>query len=116
MIRRINGISASSAGLFAYGARLANSAGNVANVNTNGYKKTVATVSEDGAGLPKVNMMKSNTPGPIVEADGLQKELSNVNTAEELPQMAIAQRAYESNIKALKAQEETLKSTLDILA
>jgi flagellar basal body rod protein FlgG len=115
MINRINGISASLAGLSAYGAQLANIAHNVANVNSDGYKKTVATVKEDDAGLPKVNLTKSDSPGPIIQLDGLPREMSNVNLAEEIPQMILAQRAYEANIKALKAQDETLKSTLDIL-
>ena len=115
MIDRINGISASLAGLRAYGAQLANTAHNVANVNTDGYKKTVATVKEDDAGLPTVNLMKSNSPGPMIQVDGVTREMSNVNLAEEIPQMILAQRAYEANIKALKAQDETFKSTLDIL-
>jgi flagellar basal body rod protein FlgG len=115
MIDRINGISASLAGLSAYGAQLANTAHNVANVNSDGYKKTTATVKEDNAGLPTVNLTKSNTPGPIIQVDGVTREMSNVDLAEEIPQMILAQRAYEANIKALKAQDETLKSTLDIL-
>jgi flagellar basal body rod protein FlgG len=115
MIGRINGISASLAGLSAYGAKLANIAHNVANVNTDGYKKTVATVSEDAAGLPKVNLMESSSPGPMIQVDGLFREISNVDLAEEIPQMIIAQRAYEANIKALKIQNETFKSTIDIL-
>ena len=115
MIDRINGISASLAGLSAYDAQLANTAHNVANANSDGYKKTVATVSEDDAGLPKVNITKSDSPGPMIQVDGVLKETSNVDLAEEIPQMILAQRAYEANIKALKAQDETLKSTLDIL-
>jgi flagellar basal body rod protein FlgG len=116
MIDGINGISASLAALSAYGAQIANAAHNVANVNTDGYKKTVATVSEDDAGLPKVNLVKSSSPGPMIQVDGLSRETSNVNLAEEIPQMIIAQRAYEANIRAFKAQDETFKSTLDILA
>jgi flagellar hook protein FlgE len=116
MVHGINGISASLAGLFAFGSKLANTAANVANVNTDGHEKTVATVSEDEASLPKVDLMKSNTPGPIIEVDGLLKEMSNVDLAEEFPQMTIAQRAYEANFKTLKAQDETLKSVLNIVA
>jgi flagellar basal body rod protein FlgG len=116
MISGINGISASSAGLLAYGVQLANAAHNVANVNSDGYKKTVATVSEDNAGLPKVDLMKFSSPGPMIQVEGLLKETSNVNLAEEIPRMMIAQRAYEANIQAVKAQDETFKSTVDILA
>jgi flagellar hook protein FlgE len=38
-----------------------------------------------------------------------------VDLAEEFPQMMIAQRGYEANIKALKAQSDVLKSILDIV-
>jgi flagellar hook protein FlgE len=44
------------------------------------------------------------------------RETSNVDLAEELPQMIVSQRGYEANIKALETQEEVLKSTIDILA
>ena len=110
----ISGISSSIAGLLAYGKKLSNTAHNVANSNTNGYKKTVATITEDGQRLPQVNLMQSNSPGAFVQEEGLLKETSNVDLAEEFPQMMIAQRGYEANIKALKAQSDVLKSLLDI--
>ena len=110
----ISGISSSIAGLLVYGKKLSNTAHNVANSNTNGYKKTVATITEDGQRLPQVNLMQSNSPGAFVQEEGLLKETSNVDLAEEFPQMMIAQRGYEANIKALKAQSDVLKSLLDI--
>ena len=70
--------------------------------------------TEDGQRLPEVNLMQSNSPGAFVQEEGLLKETSNVDLAEEFPQMMIAQRGYEANIKALKAQSDVLKSLLDI--
>jgi flagellar basal body rod protein FlgG len=110
----ISGISSSLSALYAFGAKLSNTAHNVANSNTNGYKKTVSTISEDNQGLPKVNLMKSNDPGAFIENEGLLTETSNVDFAEEFPQMMIAQRGYEANIQALKTQNEVLRSILDI--
>jgi flagellar hook protein FlgE len=115
MISGITGISASLSGLSAFGKKLSNTAHNIANSNTDGYKKTVATITEDGQRLPQVNLMQSNSPGAFVQEEGLLKETSNVDLAEEFPQMMIAQRGYEANIKALKAQNDVLKSILDIV-
>ena len=101
--------------LYAFGKKLSNTARNVTNVNTNGYRKTVASITEDGNKLPQVNLMQSNQPGTIILEDGLLRETSNVNLAEEFPQMMIAQRGYEANIIALKLQNDLLKSAIDIV-
>jgi flagellar basal-body rod protein FlgG len=42
-------------------------------------------------------------------------EMSNVDIAEEMVQMMLAQRAYQVNIKSLKSADEMLESVLDIL-
>ena len=112
----IDGISAAISALYAFGSKLSNVAGNVANVNTDGYKKTVSTITEGKGGLPEVNLMQSDTPGALVLDEGLFKETSNVDLAQEFPQMMISQRGYEANIKSLEIQMETEKSVLDILA
>ena len=43
------------------------------------------------------------------------KETSNVDLAREFPQLLLAQRGYEANLKALKAEGEIMDSVLDIL-
>ncbi|MBA4391427.1 MAG: flagellar biosynthesis protein FlgC [Syntrophus sp. (in: bacteria)] len=110
----MTGISASISALYTFGAKLSNVANNVANSNTNGYKKTVSTITEDDQKLPRVNLMKSNAPGALIQDEGLFIETSNVDFAEEFPQMMIAQRGYEANIQALKTQNEVLKSVFEI--
>jgi flagellar basal-body rod protein FlgC len=112
----ISGIGASLSGLAVFGKKLSNTANNIANSNTTGYKKTEAVITEDGVGLPELNLTRVETPGPLVQdADGKTFELSNVDLAEELAQTIVAQRGYEANIKALKAQTDMLGSVLDIL-
>ena len=113
----INGIVASLSGLKANEKKLANTAGNIANFTTDGYKKTEATITEDAAGLPDVTLTRVTTPGAIiVAADGVPRETSNVDLSREMTDMLIATRAYQANIKALKAQDETVESLLDIFA
>lgn len=112
----ISGVSSSLSGLSAFTRKLSNTAGNVANVNTDGYKKTTATIVEDKNGLPRVNIDKPDIPCTIVqETDGTVRELSNVELAGEFPRMMISRRGYEANIKALQLQNETLGSLLDII-
>lgn len=112
----ISGISSSLSGLSAFSRKLSNVAGNVANANTDGYRKTTATIVEDRNGLPEVSSRTIDTPGSLIqETDGTLRELSNVELAEEFPQMMISRRGYEANIKALKTQNEMIGSILDIL-
>lgn len=112
----ISGINSSLAALFTFGNKLSNTAGNIANVNTDGYKKRVAVIQDDSAGQPQLDVTTSNEPGALIQENGVMTETSNVDLAEELPQLIVSQRGYEANIKALEVQDEVLKSTIDILA
>jgi len=112
----ISGISSSLSGLFAFSRVLASTANNVANVNTDGYKGSTATIVEDPNGLPDVKVKESDTPGPMIQdMSGSLRELSNVDLAAEFPRMMISQRGYEANIKALRIRNETIGSLLDII-
>jgi len=113
----ISGIGATLAGLFAFRKKIDNAASNVANSNTDNYKKTDATITEGRESLPDVTTRKIDSPGALIqESDGIMRETSNVELSEEIPQMMIAQRGYEANLKALKTQEELLDSVIDIMA
>jgi flagellar basal body rod protein FlgG len=111
----IPGIQASLAALFTFGNKLSSSAHNIANVNTDGYKKRVTRISEGPKGLPELTESISDTPGSLIPESDRVRETSNVDLAEEIPQMMIAKRGYEANLKAFEAQNEIMKSTLDIL-
>ncbi len=112
----ISGIGASLAGIAVFEKKLNAGANNIANINTSGYKKIESVITEDGSGLPELNLKRVDTPGPLVqEPDGKTSEQSNVDLAEELTQNMVAQRGYEANLKALKTQNDMLGSALDIL-
>jgi flagellar basal-body rod protein FlgC len=112
----ITGISASITALGAFGNKLSHVAHNVANVNTDGYRKTVATITENEQNLPEVTTTRPDTPGPIIDEYGVTREMSNVDLNQEFPQMIICQRGYEANIVSLRTQMDTYKSILDIFA
>ena len=110
-----NAISA----LQAYKSKLRVIANNIANVNTDEFKKSRATLKEGTNGEVQVNIHRVNTPGfpyKAFEGDQLaEKKSSNVNMEEEIPQMMVTQRTYEANLKVLQTQNKMLGSVLDIM-
>lgn len=112
----ISGIGSSLAGLFAFGSKLSAAAHNVANVNTDGYRKTTATIAEGEKGLPVVAYGKPNVPPQVIrEPDGITGERSNVELSEEFTRMMISLRGYEANIKTLKTEDEMIGTLIDII-
>ena len=105
-------------GLGAYAKQIEVSANNVANVNTDGFKKshTELVTLETGGVLHVVR--KDNCACPTVLRDrgsGLTPvELSNVDLGEETVVQIIAQRGFEANLQAIKTADDLLGSLLDI--
>lgn len=105
-------------GLGAYAKQIEVSANNVANVNTDGFKKsrTELVALETGGVIPVVR--KDNSAGPTIVRDrgyGLTPvELSNVDLGEETVVQIIAQRGFEANLQTIKTADNLLGSLLDI--
>lgn len=114
----MSAIHSALSGLGAYAKQVEVSANNVANVNTDGFKKShVELVSvETGGVLPVVR--KDDSAGPTVLRDNgygpAQVEFSNVDLGEEAVNQIIGQRGFEANIQALKTANDMLGSILDI--
>ena len=116
MISALNGtISA----LKAFVTKMGVTADNIANVNTDGFKKNRAILKEDQNGGVRVEISRENRSGfrySGVENDrGVEKEASNVDLAEELPDLMMTKRAYQANLKTIETQDEMLGSLLDII-
>ena len=115
----ISGISSSLSGIAAAQTKLSATAHNIANANTDGFKKHRVILEESSAGgvLPKTE--QSNTPGPVIfeETDQGHEpiEQSNVDLGEEMVDLLMSQRFFEANVGALEAQNNTLGNLLDIL-
>ena len=105
-------------GLGAYAKQIEVSANNVANVNTDGFKKshTELISVETGGVLPVVR--KDNSAGPTVLRDRgygpTPVELSNVDLGEETVVQIIGQRGFEATLQVLKTADDMLGSLLDI--
>ena len=112
-------VRSSLTSLEAIGKKLGVTADNIANYESEGFKKNRALIMEGQKGDVVLDIQKVVSPGPVVtdNVDGkpVERELSNVDLAEEIPQTISLQRGHEANIKVIETQEETLGSLLDII-
>ncbi len=105
--------------LDAHGQKLNVTANNIANLNTDGFKKSRAVLQEADPSGVIISISKVNTPGaPILSEDGTGevRESSNVDLAEEIVNLQTAQRGFEANLKTLEAEDEMLGCLFDIIA
>lgn len=115
----ISAIHTALSGLAAFAKQLEVSAHNVANVNTDGFKRsrTEFVEVETGGVLPV--LQKDNTAGPTVLKDtgygSVPVELSNADLGEEAVSLIVAQRGFEANLRTLKTADDMLGSILDTM-
>lgn len=114
----INGIHSSISALLGLQKKLESTANNVANSNSDGYKKTKVTLQEGDPNGVSVHIQKIEDQGPMVyeqTAGGEQLvEKSNVDLTEEIPDLMLTKRFYQANLKAIQTEDEMLGSLLDI--
>lgn len=114
----IVGMYSSISGLRALEKQLESTADNIANVNTDGFKKTRVTLYEGQPLGVKPQVERINVPGPQVleqTNNGFESiEKSNVELSEELPRLMITKRYYQANLKMIKTEDEMLGSLLDV--
>lgn len=106
-------------GLRAFETKLAVNANNIANVNTDGFKKSRASMQEAANGGVRVTLTQVNLPGfpvGIDEQTGNSIESSNVDLAEEMVDQMITRYAFEANTITLKIADEMQQTLLDILS
>lgn len=115
----VSGIQNNLSALNAFDKKMQVTANNVANVNTDEFKKSRAVLSEGENGGVKVDVHKVDTPGYPTERiqndELVATETSNVDIAEEFGESIVTQNAYNANLKMVKTQDEMLGSLLDIL-
>jgi flagellar basal-body rod protein FlgC len=114
----IGAIQSALSGLTAFLTQVAVTAHNLANVITDGFKKSRTELIAVDSGGVRSAIQKDETAGPtILNNTGYgpaQLELSNVDLAEESVNQIIGQRGFEANIQALKTADEMLGRILDI--
>ena len=115
----ISSVNSTIAALQANRIRLGVTADNIANVNTDEFKKNRVIQKEGVEGGIQVDVNRVNSPGHRYQAfegnQQVEKESSNVNLEEELPEMMVTQRTYEANLKVLQTHDKMLGTLLDIV-
>jgi flagellar basal-body rod protein FlgC len=112
-------LNAALSALRAHEKKLDVAANNIANVNTDGFKKSRAVLQEADPSGVVVTISRVNTPGspiPSMEGSGEIRESSNVDLAEEIVDLHTAKYGFQANLKTLKTEDEMLGSLFDILA
>jgi flagellar basal-body rod protein FlgC len=98
---------AALSGLQAFTAKIQSNANNIANANTNGFKKTMVTNSSISPQGVKAQVNRLTAPGPTVyqETDtGMEPvELSNVDLAKEFVDLNLNSTMYKANLKTLES-------------
>jgi flagellar basal-body rod protein FlgC len=115
----VSSVYSALSALSAFQKKMDFTANNVANVNTDGFKKSRVTMQEgDNVGV-RATVQQIETPGIIMETirnDGIEDiESSNVDLAEEITEMIPTKAAYSANTKTIKTQDEMLGALLDLL-
>jgi flagellar basal-body rod protein FlgC len=103
--------------LSAFDRKLDVNAHNIANINTDNFKKSRAHMQEAAQGGVQVTIEQINTPGVILgtnERTGEELESSNVNLAEEFVDQIVTRYAFESNVITVKTANEMQQTLLDI--
>ena len=114
----INGIGAALMALQAFGTKQEVTSNNVANVNTDGFKKSRADFQEADPSGVIVSISRVNTPGsplPPDENTGEPRETSNVDIGEETVDLMTTKFAYTANLKTLQTTNDMIGTVIDIL-
>lgn len=115
----ISAIYSALSGLTALQKKTAVTANNLANMNTDGFKKSRTILEETRPHGVRARVEQVNTPGPRTleqTPDGESLvEKSNVDVSEEMINLLVGQRSYEANLKTAKTTDAMLGSLLDIV-
>lgn len=116
----ITGIYTALSGLQAYSTRVANNANNIANVNTEGFKKDRVILSAQPPQGVRATVEEVNAPSPAVtemtdQGSEMVKQ-SNVDLGEEIPDLVVNQHSYSANLKTIETTNQMMQSLLDLKA
>lgn len=112
-------VSPALSALSAFQKRMDVTANNVANIDTDGYKKSRVNLQEATGGGVTASIQQINTPGmpkETIRNDTIEEtESSNVDLAEELTDIISTKAAYSANLKTVSTQNQMLGALFDIL-
>ena len=112
------GFAMALSGIQAGGRLLGASAHNIANAQTENFKRTQATLEESSVGGVTVSLSRDNRPGPQLPTGDdpfTFRQGSNVDLGEELIHTLEATNIIEANLASMRTQVKVLGSLLDIM-
>ncbi len=116
----ISGVKNSLLALRAFQTKQDSIANNVANVNTDGYKKTEVVIEEGASNSVRARAEKVDTQGALIGREtGQGRELvetSNVKLSDELTEALLNKRYFEANVKMIEQADEMTGTLLDIVS
>ncbi len=105
-------------GLKAFGTKIQSNANNIANANTDGFKKSRVNLASTSPQGVSATVEKVNSPGSSYfreTSDGMElTELSNVDLGSEIPEMNLNSQLYKANLKTIQVADEMMGTLLDI--
>jgi flagellar hook protein FlgE len=106
----ISAYSSALTALQAFGTKIQSNGNNIANANTDGFKKTRVTLAEVLPQGVRAQVDTVTLPGTSVfqeTNDGLELvELSNVELSSEIPEMNLGSQFYKANLKTIETVNE----------
>ena len=116
----ISAYNTAQSALQTFGTRLNSNSNNIANANTNEFKRTrVVNATVDPTGV-KAQVEKVEPPGAIVyeeTSNGYdQVELSNVDLGTEITDMNLNSTMYKANLKTIETVNEMTGELLNLKA
>ena len=115
----ISPLAAGLSAISAFSKKMGVTANNVANVTTDGFKKSRTLLVEGKSGGVQASVDQVDAPGfpRQIDANGSMQEVetSNVDLAEEFGETITTQTAYTANIKTIQTHDRMIGSLLDII-
>ncbi len=112
----IDSVGSTLAGVSVHVTKVNTAAHNMANVNTDEFKKDRVVINSNESGQPEANITKVDAPGYKIQGPDGEVETSNVDLAEELVNLKVGKQGYQANLNVLKVEDDMVQSVLDILA
>jgi flagellar basal-body rod protein FlgC len=113
-------LDATLSALHAFGQKMGITAVNIANVNTDAYKKSQAVFEEGRHGEVEVREQRIDTGGipldPSEPGVFAARESSNVALEEEIPELITTVYGFRANLKTIQAQDDMLGHLLNTVA
>lgn len=117
----IPAIQSASSALQAYSLKTQATANNVANLNTDGFKRDVVTLSSQAPQGVTTNVSKDTSAGTLAAemtstGEETMVEQSNVDLAQEMVDLITEKHGFSANVKTLQSADAMAKTIIDLKA